>query len=205
MALFCSRTLLSVHKSHSILMSCTAPVAVRSPDHYLCLLKVMNFMNKLAGNEYVGFSNATWVQIKRIHNLWLDENLWSGHDFSEKFMCSTGWVVMFFPVPVSSRSESPETETLPSATTWRKRRCVLQLHSPNEKINDWKIQWLFCIWVMMMMLLLSFQCFPEGTDMTSILDFYFQVKLKIIFVYLNGPGFRRSSVFNKLVFPPPPR
>lgn len=133
-------------------------------------------MNKLAGNEYVGFSNATWVQIKRIHNLWLDENLWSGRDFSEKFMYSIGWVMMFFPVPVSSRSESPETETLPSATTWRKRRCGQQLHSPIEKINYCKIQWLFCIWVMMM--LLSFQCFPEGTDMTSILDFYFQVKLK---------------------------
>jgi len=25
-------------------------------------------------------------------------------------------------------------------------------------------------------LLLLFQCFPEGTDMTSILDFYFQVR-----------------------------
>jgi len=32
---------------------------MNSDDHLINFLQVMNFMNKLAGNEYVGFSNAT--------------------------------------------------------------------------------------------------------------------------------------------------
>uniref|UniRef100_A0A8D0D5P9 glutaminase n=1 Tax=Sander lucioperca TaxID=283035 RepID=A0A8D0D5P9_SANLU len=65
------------------------------------LIKVMNFMNKLAGNEYVGFSNATF-QSERESG---DRNFAIGYYLKEK------------------------------------------------------------------------KCFPEGTDMTSILDFYFQVGL----------------------------
>uniref|UniRef100_A0A4W6DXM7 glutaminase n=1 Tax=Lates calcarifer TaxID=8187 RepID=A0A4W6DXM7_LATCA len=64
-------------------------------------LQVMNFMNKLAGNEYVGFSNATF-QSERESG---DRNFAIGYYLKEK------------------------------------------------------------------------KCFPEGTDMTSILDFYFQVGL----------------------------
>uniref|UniRef100_A0A8C4DR55 glutaminase n=1 Tax=Dicentrarchus labrax TaxID=13489 RepID=A0A8C4DR55_DICLA len=63
------------------------------------LIKVMNFMNKLAGNEYVGFSNATF-QSERESG---DRNFAIGYYLKEK------------------------------------------------------------------------KCFPEGTDMTSILDFYFQL------------------------------
>uniref|UniRef100_A0A665V1P1 glutaminase n=1 Tax=Echeneis naucrates TaxID=173247 RepID=A0A665V1P1_ECHNA len=65
------------------------------------LIKVINFMNKLAGNEYVGFSNATF-QSERESG---DRNFAIGYYLKEK------------------------------------------------------------------------KCFPEGTDMTSILDFYFQVGL----------------------------
>uniref|UniRef100_A0A3Q0SK74 glutaminase n=1 Tax=Amphilophus citrinellus TaxID=61819 RepID=A0A3Q0SK74_AMPCI len=63
------------------------------------LIKVMNFMNKLAGNEYVGFSNATF-QSERESG---DRNFAIGYYLKEK------------------------------------------------------------------------KCFPEGTDMTAILDFYFQL------------------------------
>ncbi|KAJ3584047.1 hypothetical protein NHX12_014543 [Muraenolepis orangiensis] len=71
-----------------------------SPDLWaVSLCTVMNFMNKLAGNEYVGFSNATF-QSERESG---DRNFAIGYYLKEK------------------------------------------------------------------------KCFPEGTDMTSILDFYFQL------------------------------
>uniref|UniRef100_A0A8C9ZMC0 glutaminase n=1 Tax=Sander lucioperca TaxID=283035 RepID=A0A8C9ZMC0_SANLU len=76
------------------------------------LIKVMNFMNKLAGNEYVGFSNATF-QSERESG---DRNFAIGYYLKEK------------------------------------------------------------------------KCFPEGTDMTSILDFYFQVKsvINLLFAAYTG-------------------
>uniref|UniRef100_A0A3Q2XPP5 glutaminase n=1 Tax=Hippocampus comes TaxID=109280 RepID=A0A3Q2XPP5_HIPCM len=75
-------------------------------------MQVMNFMNKLAGNEYVGFSNATF-QSERESG---DRNFAIGYYLKEK------------------------------------------------------------------------KCFPEGTDMTSILDFYFQVKsvINLLFAAYTG-------------------
>lgn len=46
----------------------------------------------------------------------------------------------------------------------------------------------------MKMMMISFQCFPEGTDMTSILDFYFQV-------HKNKPLFPNFSSLNSCSLP----
>lgn len=52
---------------------------------------------------------------------------------------------------------------------------MLMLH-----ISCQRMKWWPCIWgAMMMKVMMSFQCFPEGTDMTAILDFYFQVNKNI--------------------------
>lgn len=83
----------------------------------------MDFMNKLAGNEYVGFSNATWVQrhmtcvLSHINfSLWVNPVSW----------LATCWAGVSLPnIPGSSRSASQATGTSPSATTWRRRRWVL--------------------------------------------------------------------------------
>lgn len=32
----------------------------------------MNFLKKMAGNEYVGFSNATYVELKSFVDLFID-------------------------------------------------------------------------------------------------------------------------------------
>uniref|UniRef100_A0A8C5DA26 glutaminase n=1 Tax=Gouania willdenowi TaxID=441366 RepID=A0A8C5DA26_GOUWI len=80
---------------------CTSLIKVSKRCRYYGDTQVMNFMNKLAGNEYVGFSNATF-QSERESG---DRNFAIGYYLKEK------------------------------------------------------------------------KCFPEGTDMTSILDFYFQVGL----------------------------
>uniref|UniRef100_A0AAQ6ABW5 glutaminase n=1 Tax=Amphiprion ocellaris TaxID=80972 RepID=A0AAQ6ABW5_AMPOC len=83
---------------------------------------VMNFMNKMAGNEYVGFSNATF-QSERESG---DRNFAIGYYLKEK------------------------------------------------------------------------KCFPEGTDMTSILDFYFQVSWSV-----DGESMFKASVWceNTQLFP----
>lgn len=115
-------------------------------------LQVMNFMNKLAGNEYVGFSNATWVT--RYRNTL---NIYANDERSCKWLSLS----VSLCVSVSSQSASLETETLPSATTWRRRRwgqrssaaaasagTLLNLKFCCSKPRPWLCRYVMCVFVL---------------------------------------------------------
>ncbi|KAA8579618.1 hypothetical protein FQN60_006711, partial [Etheostoma spectabile] len=86
-AIVCTSLIKTLAAVHSLDTS-SPPVAKREIKHspLICCsaLQVMNFMNKLAGNEYVGFSNATF-QSERESG---DRNFAIGYYLKEKKLCS---------------------------------------------------------------------------------------------------------------------
>lgn len=131
----------------------------------------MNFMNKLAGNEYVGFSNATWVE----QHIATDQTQRCWRCF-----CTT-WAE-------SRSSSSSSVSQFPvRARVWRQKLCHRLLPEGEEGKVNVQIKIWFVLWSdegyllvaekqqQLLTVFLFLQCFPEGTDMTSILDFYFQV------------------------------
>lgn len=123
------------------------------------------------------------------------ENMLLGYPVSWLLTC---W--MCTNVPGSSRSASQVTETLPSATTLRKRRWAPAFASSRRCVP-------VTLHKFFPMTFFLLQCFPEGTDMTSILDFYFQVHTSTctVSVFFNHFKEHQCIFYIEKSCDPPPR
>lgn len=84
---------------------------------FLLSLQVMNFMNKLAGNEYVGFSNATWVKLNISE--YLNKSITSSLKWAAVlYLYTSVWVSLNMSFSLSSVSQFPVW-----ARVWRQKLC----------------------------------------------------------------------------------
>lgn len=97
------------------------------PSLILPSLQVMEFLKRMAGTEFVGFSNATWVRGFRAATA-AKENLSSHIQFFQSCLVFV----------VFSQRERPATGIMPSVITWKRRRWVFIMVSYLITIKfDW--------------------------------------------------------------------